>query len=136
LSSKKEPKFYRTLIAIEVLSATPYPLDNDQEGNGNTCPMLDQISYDITAGDCSGLVKTVVENEEVEAYTMRRLLERQGSDPDFLTSDGGDFPVEPLPPATLIELDNLEWEKIVETIKGRNAYLTALAEKIEKLLPK
>lgn len=65
--------YYRTVIKVEVLSESP--LDADMVS-------LDDISYFITFGNCSGLV-TQESAEEVDAPTMARLLLAQGSDPEF-----------------------------------------------------
>ncbi|MDE1821056.1 MAG: hypothetical protein KGJ23_08065 [Euryarchaeota archaeon] len=69
MASKK--KFYRTIIKVEVLSPGPYNV-----------PDLDQVFRDITDGDCSGSV-SVAKSEEVSAARMKKLLEKQDSDPAF-----------------------------------------------------
>jgi hypothetical protein len=73
-------KFYRTVIKVEVLSEEPVSFDD-----------LSDVVEAITTGDCSGDWKEEL-SQEVDGPTMARLLEAQGSDPDFfnLTEDGED----------------------------------------------
>jgi len=73
-------KIYRTIIQVEILSEEPY------EPNS-----LDQIQYDIDEGDCSGSINAKVSNEEVSGEDAVKLIESQGSDPEFfgMDSDGG-----------------------------------------------
>jgi hypothetical protein len=73
-------KFYRTVIEVEVLSEEPY----DPQTLGG-------IAHDIMNGDCSGQWE-VKENMEVDGPTMAKMLQEQGSDPEFfqLTEDGED----------------------------------------------
>lgn len=82
-------KYYRTVVQIESLSSERYKL-SDEPGDGDTSPQLDQISYDITDGACSGDIKIVIDNEEKTADEMAALLKNQGSDPSFLVSEYGD----------------------------------------------
>lgn len=71
------PKFYRTVVTIEVLSEKPYEFH-----------CVGDIAYDITDGDCSG--KIISESsEEVDAPTMAKLLKEHGSDLDFNLDDDG-----------------------------------------------
>jgi len=79
---RKPRMFYRTVIQVEVLSEEPFSFDN-----------LNSIHEAITDGDCSGLVTTVIDNENVDGPKMAKLLEEQGSDPSFfqLTNDGQDM---------------------------------------------
>lgn len=64
--------FHKTVITVTVLSERFY----DPKFN------LANVEYDITFGDCSGSWE-VTSREEVDAETMARLLEAQGSDPAF-----------------------------------------------------
>jgi hypothetical protein len=75
-------KFYRTVIQIEILSEEPYE-----------CDALEDVTYDITEGHCSGELKDVVRNEEKTGKEMAALLVAQRSDPEFfqLTEDGEDL---------------------------------------------
>ena|SRR3990167_9921703 len=83
-----ERKFYRTLIAVEVLSEAPF-----------TSIDLEVIHEAITTGDCSGVV-SVEDSEEVDGVKMAELLRAQGSDPDFfqLTDEGEDLEQEEMAP--------------------------------------
>jgi|WetSurMetagenome_2_1015567.scaffolds.fasta_scaffold789096_1 hypothetical protein len=76
-------KFYRTVIQVEILSEEPYSMEKD----------LVSINYDINEGDCSGDVRALVENQEVDGPQMARLLIAQNSDPEFfnLDSEGKDL---------------------------------------------
>jgi len=66
---------YRTKITIEVLSEGPFTTED-----------LAEINYAITEGDCSGVVN-VETSEELSREEMSKALEKQGSDPEFLTSE-------------------------------------------------
>ena len=66
------PRYFRTLYTLEVLS--------DREISNLD---MEQIAYEIRDGDCSGAFK-FVEQKEVSADEMAKLLFAQGSDPDFL----------------------------------------------------
>jgi hypothetical protein len=75
---------------IEVLSEEPF---DRAEGEDELDPFgLNEISYAITQGHCSGTVKATVENEAKTGPEMAKLMEAQGSDPGFfeLTDDGED----------------------------------------------
>lgn len=67
--------YYRTVIQVEVLSEGPYEYTS-----------LENLSYDVMDGDCSGDVK-VVSSEKVGKKKMADLLLAQGSDPSFLIPD-------------------------------------------------
>jgi len=71
-ASTKKKEFYRTVVEVEILSRGPYDPDT-----------LEEVSHDITKGDCSGswAIKT---SEEVPEEEMAELLVEQGSDPAFL----------------------------------------------------
>lgn len=70
-------KFYRTVVMVEVLSDRPYGFCS-----------LDQLNYDITEGDCSGM--SDAKTDEVTPARMAELLKAQGSSPEFfgLNEDG------------------------------------------------
>jgi hypothetical protein len=73
-------KFYRTTLVYEVLSEEPYQFEG-----------LNTLAYDVYEGHNSGML--VSENrEEVDGPTAARLLQAQGSDPEFfmLTPEGDD----------------------------------------------
>lgn len=74
-------KFYRTIIQVEVLSEEPYEITD-----------LEDIAYDVDQGDCSGITK-IVSTETVGGPEITKLLEAQGSDPEFfqLTPEGEDI---------------------------------------------
>ena len=69
-------QYYKTVIQIEILSEEPYPDPRP----------LEDISYDITEGHCSGVLKTV-SSEKVDGPTMAKLLQEQESDPEFFGLD-------------------------------------------------
>lgn len=64
---------FRTVYRIEVLSDIRPP----------SLPTLDQLDYDIAVGGSSGTVEEI-SRTQVSRPTMRRLLDEQGTDPDFL----------------------------------------------------
>ena len=68
-------RFYRTVVEVEILSDEP--LDVSPGGMN-----LEGIHYEITKGQCSGIWK-VTANETVDGAAMAKLLEQQGSDPNF-----------------------------------------------------
>ena len=70
-----ERKFYRTVFQVEVLSE--YPITTDMS--------LEDVFYEITKGDCSG-VATMPVCESVDGPTMAMLLQAQGS-PEFFNID-------------------------------------------------
>jgi hypothetical protein len=75
-----ERKFHRTVVQVEVLSEAPIgPVE------------LDALHHMITEGDCSGHVKTVLEQELDGKQAVEALL-NQASDPSFfnLTAEGED----------------------------------------------
>lgn len=76
-------KFYRAEITLEILCEEPYLV------NG---PDLEDIAYDIGQGDCSG---TILHSSEaaIDAPTAAKLLQAQGSDPEFfrIDADGNDI---------------------------------------------
>jgi hypothetical protein len=76
-------KFYRSRVVVEVLSEDPLPPDVS----------LATIANQITEGDWSGQVDNDDINEEVDGPTMAKLLQAQGSDPEFfqLDDDGNDI---------------------------------------------
>jgi hypothetical protein len=75
-------KFYRTVYTVEVLSEDPLEADLS----------LEDITYEITTGNCSGKRGCTIFNEEVDGPTMAKLLRKQDSDPNFflLNDDGYD----------------------------------------------
>ena len=72
-----ERKFYKTLVEVEILS------EDNPVGNDLT---LGDIQYEITQGHCSGVIRTK-EETEVPAQDMVKLLQAQGSDPEFFQLD-------------------------------------------------
>lgn len=71
-------KFFKTTITIEILSEKKY---NSTD--------LEKIAYDITDGDCSGVVNVTGYDELTPEQAAKALL-AQGSDPEFfgLSVDG------------------------------------------------
>ncbi|GEM_PF-6413801 len=74
-------KFYRTILHVEVLTRNE-PADPET---------LAELHEQITAGDASGSFTTILQ-EEVTPRRMALLLEKQGSDPGFLLTDGDEEP--------------------------------------------
>ena len=74
-------KFYREVITFEILSEEPIP----------DCLSLGDIHYHTTEGHMSGQFGST-KAEIVDGATMAKLLEKQGSDPEFfmLTPEGED----------------------------------------------
>jgi len=79
MTSKR--RFYRHVYSVEVLSEEPLPENID----------LDSLHYQITEGECSG-IRLGMTTETVDGPTMAKLLQGQGSDPEFfsLDADGND----------------------------------------------
>jgi hypothetical protein len=79
-----KPKYYRTVIQVEVLSE--YPLNEMFQND------LAAIAYAISEGDCSGEV-TVTDSSELTGEEVAEALIAQGSDPGFfmLNDDGSDM---------------------------------------------
>ncbi len=75
----KGKKFYRTVFQIEVLSEEKFDAKGDMS--------LTDIDEAITNGDCSGVVKTIVDNEVKTGEEMAKLLMAQGSAPEFFRLD-------------------------------------------------
>ncbi len=77
-----ERKFYKTVVAVEILSEEPI------EADGLT---LDEIQHQITEGDWSGMV-SVKSTKELNGKQAARALTNQASDPSFfrLKPDGTD----------------------------------------------
>ena len=73
--------FHRTLVQVEMLSEVPL---------GSV--ELDRLHHMITEGDCSGHVKTVLE-EELDGKQAAEILLSQASDPSFfrLNPEGEDI---------------------------------------------
>jgi hypothetical protein len=76
-----ERTFHRTVVQVEVLSEAPF-------GSVD----LDMLHHMITEGDCSGHLKTVLE-EELDGKQAAEALLNQARDPSFfnLTADGEDL---------------------------------------------
>ena len=76
-------KYFKTKVTIEILS------EENAVGDGLT---LDEINYEITQGHCSGKI-TTEEQTEVTSKEMAKLLQGQGSDPEFfqLDADGNEL---------------------------------------------
>ncbi len=74
-------KFYRTVVQAEVLSGSPISQVD-----------LAALHYMITEGDCSGQVRTVLQ-EELNGKQAAEALLNQASDPSFfsLTENGDDI---------------------------------------------
>lgn len=66
-------KFYKTIVTIEILSEEPI---------GN--PDLEEIQYQTTEGNWSGVVD-VTSEEELTPEEMSKALIAQGSDPEFFS---------------------------------------------------
>jgi hypothetical protein len=74
-------KFYRTIVEIEILSENPFPEGVTLEG----------IHNEITDGEWSGQYEVKL-TEEVDGPAMAKLLDKQGTDPQFfnLNDEGED----------------------------------------------
>jgi hypothetical protein len=81
LSTMTTRKFYKTIVTIEIISDEIYKFDS-----------LEQVTHDITYGDCSGQVEAV-KNEELNGEQAATALLKQGSDPEFfnIDKDGNDL---------------------------------------------
>lgn len=66
-------KYFRTVITVEVLSNEPVGDDIS----------LSEVIEEITYGNWSGQV-IFTPSKEIKAPKARRLLQKQGSDPNFL----------------------------------------------------
>jgi len=75
-------KFYRTVIELEVLSEEPI-----------VDMAIGDINYEMENGHLSGLYKTKIQDKEVNGKEMAKMLQEQGSDPEFflLDEDGNDI---------------------------------------------
>jgi hypothetical protein len=71
-----DKKFYRTIVAIEILSEDPI---------GD--PNVSEIDNEIFGGDWSGESKVIL-SEEVSEERMAKFLIAQGSDPEFFGIEG------------------------------------------------
>lgn len=78
MENEAERKFYKTVIKIEVLSEDPYEYTD-----------LENLSYDINEGDCSGKV-TIESSQELSKEQTKEELVKQGSDPNFLLNEDED----------------------------------------------
>jgi len=77
---EEQPKFYRTVFKVEVLSEV-------YEGDQMVSTLsLKEIDYEITDGHCSGR-RTVESELEVTPRQMAQLLKSQGSDTSFFMLD-------------------------------------------------
>lgn len=76
-----ERKFYRTVYTIEVLSEEPIP----------ACMDIEMVIEEAVNGDYS-MKCDRGEQEEVDGKRMVKLLQAQGSDPEFfrITAEGED----------------------------------------------
>jgi len=74
-------KFYKAVFSIEVLSEEPI----DEMS-------IDDIKYEITEGNCSGVI-TKSDTTELTGLEMAKALLAQGSDAEFfqLDDDGNDL---------------------------------------------
>lgn len=77
-------KFFRTVIEVEVLT---------DDGPVSPNAELEYIAREITEGDWSGVVE-IKKTEEVSPKRMARLLEKQGSDPEFFGLDKNGNPTQ------------------------------------------
>lgn len=78
-------KFYRTVYQVEILSEEKF----DESGGLS----LTDIDEEITIGHSSGRVIKLIDNEEKTGIEMAKLLQGQGSDPEFfqLDKEGNDL---------------------------------------------
>ena len=74
--------FYKTTMVVEVLSEGDEPWPNE------FTPLSD-VAYEITDGDCSGIVK-VTETQELDAEEMIAACVAQGTDPAFFGLEEGE----------------------------------------------
>lgn len=77
--AESKRKFYQTVYQVEVLSKEKF----DESGGMS----LTDIDEAISSGDCSGRIKTIVDNEVKTGKEIAVLLKEQGSDPDFFQLD-------------------------------------------------
>ena len=75
-----ERKFYRVVFQVEVLIDDEDIFDDVQNWN------LESINYEITDGSCSGNFG-IIQSQEVSGPEMVKLLQDQGSDPEFFSLD-------------------------------------------------
>ena len=75
MANKK--KYYRSVVQIEILSEEPF-----EDGQS-----LEDIDYEITEGNNSGVVSMVKHNQELSGKEMSKKLKEQGSDPEFFHLD-------------------------------------------------
>lgn len=69
-------KYYRTVIQLEVLSEEPIGYKT-----------MGDLDYEINEGHCSGVYKTITQDEIVSGKKMAELLIEQGSDTEFFMLD-------------------------------------------------
>ena len=74
-----EKKLYRTVIQLEVLSEEPLTDD--------FCHDLQGINYEITQGEMSGLVSTILLNEEKLGLEAVKECNNHGTSTDFFMMD-------------------------------------------------
>jgi hypothetical protein len=77
MTKEKNRKFYKTIIQITILSED-HPVGSGME--------LSAINNAITDGDCSGACE-LIQEKQVCAGRMAKLLVEQGSDPGFFGLD-------------------------------------------------
>lgn len=75
--SKK--KIYRSVIMVEVLSETPV--------DDAFLTDLSSVNYEITGGECSGVVKINMMNQPLIGEAAVEAVLMQGSSPDFFRMD-------------------------------------------------
>ena len=79
-----EPKFYRNVVTIEMLSNEPW---GDDEAEN-----LEVVKYEITDGRSVGFITRTVSNEELNRDEMIAVDIRMGGDGGFLIDLIGEEP--------------------------------------------
>jgi hypothetical protein len=72
-------KIYKSVIQVEILADRP--MGDDFIEN------LSLVDYEITQGECSGVVKVISSNEILEGEDAVKECHKQGSSPDFFMMD-------------------------------------------------
>ena len=76
-------RYWKTTATTTILTEGDAPPTYEDMDGG-----LDQVAYDITYGDASGVMKYL--HEEVTEEQMRHLLLEQGTTPSFLLESDAD----------------------------------------------
>lgn len=72
-------KIYKHALQIEILSDEPL--------SGDFLHDLQSVNYEITSGECSGIVSVVYSNVELEGELAVKECHKHGTDTDFFQMD-------------------------------------------------